>query len=219
MRYKSVELHSNEEVHGMVRQYPARLVIPVLLALTLVVFAFYLFVPLWHLRLWRWDIHVVGQFIFLAAVAAGIMWALRAWVTFRGTMLIITNQRVVVVDRRHFFEKIVSEAPYESLSDVSYRSKGMFEMMAGAGTIIFQMLGGRENIPFHHILDPGAVHKRIMELRVAYGRGTPQVTDKVEEVMNTVSTLSPTEKRAILTNMKKVAPKPKKITSDFDAAG
>jgi PH (Pleckstrin Homology) domain-containing protein len=219
MKYKGVELHSNEEVKGTARQYPARLLIPLLLAANLVALAFFMLVPLWGLHLWHWDIHVLGQFIFFAAVGIGCIWALRAWVTHRGTMLIVTNQRVIQLDRRGLFDKNVSEIPYESLSDVSYRTKGIFEMMAGAGTISFQMLGGKGEYTFKHLLHPAAFHKKVMELRIAYAHGTPAVTDKVEDVMNTVATLSPTEKRAILANMKRVAPKPKKITTDFDAAG
>jgi hypothetical protein len=122
-------------------------------------------------------------------------------------MLIVTNQRIIDVDRRGLFDKIVSEVPYESLSDVSYRSKGLIEMTAGIGTITFQMYSGNENVSFHNLVNPAALHKQILELRVAYLRGTPIVDDPVEGVVNKIRKFSPTEQRALLTTLKKTVPR------------
>jgi hypothetical protein len=121
-------------------------------------------------------------------------------------MLVITNQRIIDVDRRGFFDRIVSEVPYESLSDVSYRSKGLIEMTAGIGSITFQMYSGNENVCFKHLMNPAALHKQILELRVAYLRGTPEVDDPVEGVMNQVKRFSLTERRALFTTLKKTVP-------------
>jgi hypothetical protein len=206
MRYLGVELHSDEEVKDVVRQYTARLVPPFAVMTLLFIFAFFFFVPLWNFHLWSWQIAIVGRVIFFAAIAIGVFYFLRAYVIWRGTMLIVTNQRVIDVDRRGFFDRMVSEVPYESLSDVSYRSKGVIEMTAGIGTITFQMYSGNENVSFGHMINPAALHKQILELRVAYLRGAPIVDDPVEGMMNKVGKLSPTEQRALLAGLKKTVP-------------
>jgi len=206
MRYLGVELHSDEEVKDVIRQYTARLVAPFAVLALLYIFAFFFFVPLWNLRLWSWNIDYVGRTIFFGSLIFGAIYFLRAYVIWRGTMLIVTNQRIIDVDRRGFFDRIVSEVPYESLSDVSYRSKGIIEMTAGIGTITFQMYSGNENVCFDHMINPAALHKQILELRVAYLRGAPLVDDPVEGMMNNAGKLSPTEQRALLARLKKTVP-------------
>lgn len=206
MRYKGVELHSDEEVKNQVRQYTVRLIVPFALSALVLIAIFFLFIPLWNLKLWIWDIHIVGQTIFFIGLAFAPIYFLRAYVIWHGTMLIITNQRIIDVERRGFFDRIVSEVPYESLSDVSYRSKGLVEMTAGIGSITFQLFSGNDNVCFKHIMNPAALHKEILELRVSSVRGTPDVADPVEGVINRVKKLSPTERQALLTTLKKTVP-------------
>ncbi len=206
MRYKGVELHSDEEVKRLVRQFPLGLIRYGGLAALLVIGAFFFLIPLWNLRLWRWDIHLVGQAIFYLSLFSAVLLVLRHWVIWRGTFLLITNQRVLDVDRQGFFERTVSEVPYQSLSDVSYNIKGIVETLADIGTISFQMFSGNETIAFKNLLDPARVHKQVMELRVAFQRGAPSVSDPVEGILNTVGSLSPTEQRALFTTLKKTAP-------------
>lgn len=207
MRYRGVELHSDEEVKKFVRQYTARLVTPFAVVFLTTLAAFYLLVPLWNLRISSWDIHTVGRAIFIGSLVAVFIYAFRAYVVWSDTALVVTNQRVIDIDRRGFFDRAVSEVPYQSLSDVSYRSKGMVEMMAGVGSITFQMFSGNENICFEHIMNPAKLHKEILELRVAEMRGAPKEDDPMEEVFARVKKFSPTEQRALLANLKKTVPK------------
>ncbi len=198
MKLYGVELHSNEEVKRVLRQHPRFIVSKLTFSAILLSAPLYLFVPLMGLK---W----FGSSVFGISLFAALLFALRSWVKHRGTLLIITNQRVIDVERRSFFDKIVSEVPYESLSDVSYRSRGLFETLTGAGTITFQMIGGKDNVAFPNLADPSSVQKQVMELRIAHSHGTPEVNDPVEGVINTVKTLSPTEKRAVLSSVKKMA--------------
>lgn len=214
MRYLGVELHSDEEVKGRVRQFSFILLRPMAVAALAIGGAFYLMIPLFGLHLWKWDIHVAGQSIFAILLAFGIAYGIRGYVTWSGTMLLITNQRIIDVDRRGLFDRIVSEVPYESLSDVSYRSKGFIEMTAGIGSITFQMYSGSDSVSFKNLVNPAALHKQILELRVAYLRGTPSVDDPVEGVMNRIGKFSPTEQRALLANLKKTVPKKKGAPQD-----
>jgi len=205
--YRGVELHSDEEVQSRVRQFAAILLRPFVITLFFVAVPFYLLVPLWNLHLWSWDLHVVGQVIFILSVGFGLIYGLRGYIIWAGTMLIITNQRIIDVDRRGIFDRMVSEVPYQSLSDVSYRSKGFIEMTANIGTITFQMYSGNENVSFCNLINPAALHKQILELRVSYLRGAPVVEDPVEGMINRIGKFSPTEQRALLTSLKKTVPK------------
>jgi hypothetical protein len=218
-RYRGVELHSDEEAQGRVRQFSASLILPLTIAAFFVAAPFYIFVPLWNLHLWGWDLRFLGQAVFVLSVSFGFLYGLRAYIIWSGTMLIITNQRVIDVDRRGIFDRAVSEVPYQSLSDVSYRSKGLIEMTANIGTITFQMYSGNENVSFRNLLNPASLHKQVLELRVAHLRGTPVVEDPVEGVMNRIGRFSPTEQRALLASLKKTVPKKAvdKTPADLDA--
>jgi len=132
---------------------------------------------------------------------------LRGYIIWAGTMLIVTNQRIIDVDRRGIFDRAVSEVPYQSLSDVSYRSKGLIEMTANIGTITFQLYSGNENVSFRNLINPASLHKQILELRVAYLQGTPVVEDPVEGIINRIGKFSPTEQRALFASLKKTVPK------------
>ncbi len=207
MRYFGAELHSDEEVKNVVRQFGFRLLLPMTLAALLVAAPFYFMIPLTGLRIWKWDLRVVGEAIFAASLAFGFIYGLRAYVKWKGTMLIITNQRIIDVDRRGLFDRVVSEVPYQSLSDVSYRSKGIVEMAAGIGTITFQLYSGGDSVAFRYLMNPAALHKQILELRVAHMRGTPAVEDPVEGTLGRIAKFSPTEQRALLATLKKTVPK------------
>lgn len=211
MRYLGVELHSDEEVKGVVRQFTARLLAPFTACGILIFGTFYFFVPLWNLRIWRWDASVAGRAIVVLLIFLGIYYALRSYVKWHGTFLLITDQRIVDVDRRGLFDRIVSEVPYQSLSSVSYRSKGFIEMSAGIGTITFQVYSGNEDVSFKYIMHPAALHKQILELRVAHLRGDSVSNDPVEGILGRVGKLSPTEQRALLTGLKKSVPAKKMV--------
>jgi hypothetical protein len=211
MKYSGVELHPNEEIKAVFRQYAARPMLPFTISLLLFVLAFYLYMPLWYLRIWHWDVFIVGRIIFFIMIVVALYVAVRAWIVFRGTMLIATGERVIDVHRRGIFDRIVSEIPYSSISDVSYRSKGMIEMLANVGTVTFQTMGGKENIAFKYLYDPAYTHKVITQLRSAAMSGKPQASDPVENIMNAAARLSPTEKKALYTSVKKMTPVPKKI--------
>ena len=200
MRIHGVELHSNEEVVKVIRQQRIRLTPQFVLAFILLATPFYYIGPLFSVR---W----IGMPFFFFCIFTGLLFAGRVWVRYRGTMLIISNQRVVDVGRRGFFDTAVSEVPYESLSNVSYRARGIWETLTGAGTVNFQMIGGQDNIAFRHAGNPSAVQKIVMELRIAHARGTPTVADPVEDMMNNMQTLSPTEQRALLVSMKQTVKK------------
>jgi hypothetical protein len=211
MKYSGVELHPQEEIKAVFRQYAARPMLPFTISLLLFLIAFYLFMPLWYLRIWHWDVFIVGRVIFSVMIAIALYVSIRAWIVIRGTLLIVTGERVVDIHRRGIFDRIVSEIPYTSVSDVSYRSKGMIEMLANIGTITFQTVGGKDNIAFKFLYDPAHVHKVITQLRSTAMQGRPQATDPMENILNAAERLSPTEKKALYTSVKKMAPPPRKI--------
>jgi len=216
MKLNGIELHPDEEVKTIFRAYAAHPLAAFALAFLLVFFAFYFFVPLWYLHVWRWDLFTAGRIIFSLMLIVAAYLAIRAWVVYRGTMLVVTGERVIDVHRRGLFDRIVSEIPYASISDVSYRSKGMVEMLANIGTITFQTMGGKENIAFKYLYNPGSVHKIVTQLRAAALNRKPNSSDPVENIVRAAEALSPTEKRALYTTVKKMSPQLKRVEK-FDA--
>ena len=216
MKFNGVDLHPQEEAKAVFRQYAARPLMPFAIAFLLILLDFYLYYPLWYLHIYTWTIFTVGRVIFFLIIVISAYLVIRAMIVYRGTMLIVTGERVIDVHRRGIFDRIVSEIPYTSLSDVSYRSKGMIEMLANVGTITFQTTGGRENIAFKFLYDPGLTHKVITQLRSAAMSGKSRANDPVEDIVNAAERLSPTERKALLVSVKKMTPAQKKIEK-YDA--
>jgi membrane protein YdbS with pleckstrin-like domain len=204
--FNGVELHPDEEIKTIFRQYAAKPMAPFTISFLLLVLAFAFFLPLWYMRIWHWNVFLLGRIVFWAMIVFALYVAVRAWIVFRGTMLIVTGERVIDVHRRGIFDRIVSEIPYTSISDVSYRSKGMIEMLANVGTITFQTVGGKENIAFKFLYDPAFTHKTITQLRSIAMSGKPKANDPVEDIMNAAERLSPTEKKALYVSVKKMKP-------------
>jgi len=155
---KSVQLKPEEEVLETVHED----VIPhlpkfALLFLWFVVPFFFLF-PLFR-EGW------VGVFIFLALVGSAAVAGLRAYVKWSNTALVITDRRVIDVERRAFFDRVISETPYAHIDDVTYRVKGIIPTLFRYGDLRIHVAGAAADIEFCRVARPSRVHDLLNDLR------------------------------------------------------
>ena len=119
---RKLNFKENEEIIKIVRRYPLTCTFPILITLILVAGSFF-FLSLFF----SWG--PIGVALFLTILLLGIIYGTREFVLWYFNAFIITNQRVIDIDQRGFFDRIVSEAPYEKIQDVSYRVKGIFQTL------------------------------------------------------------------------------------------
>ena len=78
--FNGVELHPGEEIKTIFRQYAAKPMAPFTISFLLLVLAFVFFLPLWYMRIWHWNVFLLGRIVFWAMIVLALYVAIRAWI-------------------------------------------------------------------------------------------------------------------------------------------
>lgn len=180
-------LRPHEHVNSVIRRHVVMLIGPlVFLFILLLVDVF--FMP----QLFRAG--TIGLILFLAVAVMVLVSAWRAYVVWHSTHLIVTNQRVIDVDRRGFFSWTVSEVDFAKMQDVTVERDGLLDMMLGTGSI--EILGaGHLRLEVSRI--PGALAERekLLDAQDVHDRRAEKEDD--DEGVVKVDDLPEDERRAV----------------------
>lgn len=155
---KNIQLKPEEEVLDVVHED----VIPhlprfFLLCLWFVIPFFFLF-PLFREGF-------LGVVVFFSLAGSAAIFFLRTFTKWVNTVLVITDRRVIDVERRGFFDRVVSEVPYAHVEDVTYRVKGIWPTLFRYGDVRLHVAGSAADIEFYRVPRPSRVHDLINDLR------------------------------------------------------
>lgn len=158
---------------------------------------FFFMLPLFSFR-------AVGIIVFVALVGFGLYMLALTYVEWRGNIFIVTDRRVIDIDRRGFLNKIVSEAPYGRVQDVSYGLTGIAGTILGCGTVTVRTGMGAIGLEIRFVKDPQSVHDAITDaLSAALGlTGASSGAKKVGALMDAADALDDTEAQALMTALK-----------------
>ncbi len=117
-----------EIVHCVVRRHGATLAPQLFLAAFLMVAPFFLLFPLA-----RWGAIGIGLFVLL--LACGLFVALRAFLLWDADVLVVTSERVIDVDQRGLWNRIVCETPLVFIQEVNCEQKGFADAVCRMGTV------------------------------------------------------------------------------------
>ena len=109
-----------------------------------------------------------GQTLFGLDFGVGFLLLLRTIFLRQKNRLLVTTHRVIDIDQRGFFDRVVSEIPYDQIEDVFGRIKGVFGTIFRYGEINIQTGGGKVQIYLQKIKQPVALQQQINELRENY---------------------------------------------------
>ncbi len=189
---KVIRIKDGEGVVRVIRRYWLTALPQALLAAALVYAPFFFMVPL--LSMGTWGLVVLGT-----CVTAGFLYAVRAAVIWRWNVFVITTHRIVDIDQRGLFDRMVSEAPHDRIQDVSYRVRGIFGHIFGYGTISLQTAGNAMNLEIRGIADPREVHHVITEqMRRDVPDGGGVRSAKVARLLEAASDMTDAEARAFI---------------------
>jgi hypothetical protein len=191
-----VKLKEKEKILAVVRHFPLLYLHKVLLAALLIAAPFFFMMPLLSLPMPK-----VGVAVFSVAVFAGLLYALRVFVIWYWNAFVITTVRIVDVDQRGLFDRVVSEASHDKVQDVSYRIKGLWGTVFKCGTLIVQTAGASANLELYYVRRPEDVQHLITEAVAAYQQETGGRTERVSQLLNTAASLNDAEARAFLTGL------------------
>lgn len=108
-------------------------------------------------------------FILLSLIYYGFLWvaAFVIWVDYYLDIWIITNERILDVEQRGFFNRVVSELDLERIQDITSQVNGMLATMFGFGDIHIQTAAEEKRFKLKSVPHPVTIRKKIAEL---YGK-------------------------------------------------
>lgn len=123
-----VQLDQEEEVVGIVRRSFLAEFPRFVFALVWLLLPFFFLFPLLQLGMF-------GVVFMAVLLFSGLYYAVRQWVTWRYTMLLITDRRVIDVDQLGVFERTVSELDLEVITDVVHAPQGIIRRLFRIGAV------------------------------------------------------------------------------------
>jgi hypothetical protein len=109
-----------------------------------------------------------GQSIFFILLAIGLFVLARIIFVWKRNIAIITTHRVVDIDRRGFFDKFVTEIPYDNIDSVSGHVKGFFGTVCRYGLVTINSENGNIKIVLDSIKRPVYIQQKINEMKKKY---------------------------------------------------
>ena len=151
----------DEEIAQVLRRHPLTYFPHFLLFAALIALSFLLLlVPL--AGIWKF-------IAFIVPFAAALIYGVRIFILNRLSGLMITSQRLVVVKRKGFFSRQVSEIALDKILDVSYQTKGIMQTLFNYGTVSVKAGGETETI-FEKIPNPKKAQESIVFFQSQFNR-------------------------------------------------
>jgi len=152
-------LNDDEKIYRVVRQSGLVLFYSLIIPIILIGLPFFFLYPLFNFGNAGIAVFFIVLLVGLTVLARNVsVWYLK--------VLIITNQRVVDIDKKGLFQKIVSNIPLEKIQDVYYRIKGVRQTLSRLGTIHI-VLPKNVKIEFKNIPNPQRAQQLIIDLRTS----------------------------------------------------
>lgn len=156
--YKNLILNEDEDIAKLVRQPAAKLVTSLVLPIGLIVMAFFFLYPLFSLG-------NIGMTIFLALILISLIWLVRNIITWYWQVFIITSQRIIDIDQKGIFQKVVSDIPLTKIEDVFYKIKGFWQTVTRIGTVSVILDDNKTKIKIENIAQPRKIQQLILRLK------------------------------------------------------
>lgn len=147
-------LRGGEHVVRIIRQHPAPHLRSALLPALLILASFFFMLPLFSFGR-------AGVAVFGISIAFGLLLAARIAYRWHWNSFIVTDRRIIDVDQRGFFDRVVSEVGFERITDVAYRMRGLAGHVFRYGTVTVRTQGAGANLELSHIPHPENVHELI----------------------------------------------------------
>lgn len=170
-------LKDDESLQAVSRTAPVTLLVRALLVAALLVAPFFFLVPLLRLEL-------LGKILMGLSWTLGLLFGARGLVRWRGTLLAVTERRVIVMRQDGFFDRHVTELPLSRIQEVAYRVSGLAPTVFGYGTLLIESSGSDEPQAMERVPSPARLQDLITGLqaegedaRVGFGDMLQAVAD------------------------------------------
>jgi len=131
---KKISLRTEEKIILIIHHHPITYARQIIVVAVLILLAFFLMFYLFSLG-------PVGVALFIALFGTAIFYGAREFYIWYFNVFIITNERIIDLEQKGFFNKTVSEAVVEKIIDLSYSVKGLWQTILKLGTLKIQAEG------------------------------------------------------------------------------
>lgn len=160
-----ISLSENEEIEDIIHHhwltFMPTLVKILILPVSILVLTFFIsFNSLWVL--------LDSPFLAYATLTVFLIWATFSfyhWYIWYFDLVILTNKRIVIMEQKSMFEKIIIEARLEKIQDMTINIKGVLPVLFKFGSIKVQTASEENNIILKKIPYPQEVQKNILRLK------------------------------------------------------
>jgi hypothetical protein len=105
---------------------------------------------------------VIGFFLL---VISSLVFFWRSFHQWSRTIFVLTDRRIIDIEQKGFFDRVVTETVYPQIDEVNYRMKGLWSTLFRYGTIRLHLEGSAADIEFEHVRTPAKIHDLINDLR------------------------------------------------------
>ncbi|MFA6427433.1 MAG: PH domain-containing protein [Candidatus Magasanikbacteria bacterium] len=156
-----ISLKEQERILDEIRRYGLTLVWPMLFGfIFLVTASFFMF--------WLFQHDWWGQSLFGLLVLVGFFIIVQTFFLWKRNVFLITTHRLIDVEQRGFFGRVVSEIPYDQIEDVLGKISGFFGTIFRYGTVEVQTGTGKIKILVPSVKRPLQIQQKINEMRERY---------------------------------------------------
>jgi len=155
-----VQPKPNEQILLMVRESRFSQIGTFLLFTLWFLIPFFFLYPLFRMG-------TMGVVIFCVLVFSGLFLCWRAFRKWSHTLFVITDHRIIDIDQRGIFDRVVTESSFDHIDEVSYRMHGVWSMIFRYGTVYVKRSGSAADLKFEYIRHPARVQDLINDLRKA----------------------------------------------------
>lgn len=155
---KYIELKAREEVLDLVQASLLPKLWAFVFATGWTVLPFFFLFPLWRQGSW-------GVILFFVWLVSGIIILSRLYLMWARTVFLVTDMRVVDYDQRGFFHRVVTEARFEQIDEVSVQVKGIIATLFRYGTLRLKLHGAAADIEVERVKRPEHLADLINDLR------------------------------------------------------
>jgi hypothetical protein len=154
--HETVTLERDESILALYRRHGSTVVLSILPYALLCILLFLFIFPLFSLG-------IRGVIAFAGCAILFSILAFRKIIAWLGTITILTNRRLLVIQRFGFFKKKVNEIKLDQVSELSYEVKGMTQTLGRYGTIYLLVTFTSATIHIPDIPDPQAALNTISQ--------------------------------------------------------
>ncbi|EKD76390.1 MAG: hypothetical protein ACD_43C00128G0002 [uncultured bacterium] len=151
-----ITYHPNEQQVTVIREYSITRLPQLAIDLAAYLLIWFFMYSLFSFGWW-------GVVTWLVLLASAIGFSLHHYVTWYGDCSIITNQRIIDIERRGLFQTKVREILWEQVTDVQFSQRGLWATVFQYGTVTLFIATTTNPIHWQHVYQPNRLRDILSE--------------------------------------------------------